>query len=196
MKLTTQHPRIQWIKFKDTYGEKRCYCVIYSPPISKQRNTTNEHSITMNTLTSNIQEIRRKGYKHFFISGDFNARIPDLTNDTNSNSYGPIFQQFLTENKLRAGIFQVELFTRLVKPISLTAMILISMIFIFGSNRDITLGRKIFLGVAIGLSFELISRLGGAISLSFEFSPFLSSFVPSILAIFIAILILIKKSSN
>ena len=104
--------------------------------------------------------------------------------------------QFLTENKLRAGVFQVELFTRLVKPISLTAMILISMIFIFGSNRDITLGRKIFLGVAIGLSFELISRLGGAISLSFEFSPFLSSFVPSILAIFIAILILIKKSSN
>ena len=104
--------------------------------------------------------------------------------------------QFLTENKLRASVFQVELFTRLVKPISLTAMILISMIFIFGSNRDITLGRKIFLGVAIGLSFELISRLGGAISFSFEFSPFLSSFVPSILAIIIAILILIKKSSN
>ena len=102
----------------------------------------------------------------------------------------------LTENKLRAGIFEVELFKRLVKPISLLAMILIAMLFIFGSTRDITLGRKIFLGVAIGLTFELISRISGALSLSYEFSPFLSSFIPSLLAIIIAVMILIKKSTH
>ena len=44
-------------------------------------------------------------------------------------------------------------------------MILLALIFIFDSNRDATLGRKIFIGVAIGLSFELISRIGGALSL-------------------------------
>jgi len=104
--------------------------------------------------------------------------------------------QFLTENKLRAGVFQVELFNRLVKPISLIAMILIAMLFIFETSRDATLGRKIFLGVAIGISFELISRLGGAISLSMEFSPFLSSFTPPLLAIIFAIIILIKKYSH
>jgi lipopolysaccharide export system permease protein len=102
--------------------------------------------------------------------------------------------QFLTENKLRSGIFEVELFKRLVKPISLLAMVLISMLFIFGSTRDITLGRKIFLGVAIGLTFELISRISGSLSLSYEFSPFLSSFIPSILTIIIATSLLIKKS--
>jgi lipopolysaccharide export system permease protein len=104
--------------------------------------------------------------------------------------------QFLTENKLRAGIFEVELFKRLVKPISLLAMILIAMLFIFGSTRDITLGRKIFLGVAIGLTFELISRVSGALSLSYEFSPFLSSFAPPLVAIIFAIMILINKSSH
>ena len=104
--------------------------------------------------------------------------------------------QFLTENKLRSGIFEVELYNRLVKPISLIAMILLAMLFIFGSNRDATLGRKIFFGVAIGLSFELISRIGGAMALSFEISPLFISFAPSLLVIIIAILLLINKSIN
>jgi len=104
--------------------------------------------------------------------------------------------QFLTDNKLRAEIFEVELYNRLVRPISLIAMILLAMLFIFGSNRDVTLGRKIFFGVAIGLSFELISRIGGAMSLSFEFSPLLSSFAPPLLVIIITTSMLINKSKN
>ena len=104
--------------------------------------------------------------------------------------------QFLTDNKLRSGVFEVELYKRLGKPVSLLAMILIAMLFIFGSTRTVTLGRKIFLGVAIGLTFELISRISGALSLSYEFSPFLSSFIPPLLAIIIAVMILIKKSTH
>ncbi|MDC3400245.1 LPS export ABC transporter permease LptG [bacterium] len=102
--------------------------------------------------------------------------------------------QFLTDNKLRAEVFEVELYKRLVKPITLIAMILLAMLFIFGSTRDATLGRKIFFGVAIGLSFELISRIGGALALSFDFSPLLSSFVPAIAIMIIATIFLIKKS--
>ena len=68
------------------------------------------------------------------------------------------------------------------------------LLFIFGSTRDASLGRKIFFGVAIGLSFELISRIGGALALSFDFSPLLSSFVPAIAIIIIATTVLINKS--
>jgi lipopolysaccharide export system permease protein len=102
--------------------------------------------------------------------------------------------QFLTDNKLRAEVFEVELYKRLVKPITLIAMILLAMLFIFGSTRDATLGRKIFFGVAIGLSFELISRIGGALALSFDFSPLLSTFVPALAIMFIATSVLINKS--
>ncbi len=102
--------------------------------------------------------------------------------------------QFLTDNKLRAEVFEVELYKRLVKPITLVAMILMAMLFIFGSIRDATLGRKIFFGVAIGLSFELISRIGGALALSFDFSPLLSTFVPAIVIMIIATIALINKS--
>jgi lipopolysaccharide export system permease protein len=104
--------------------------------------------------------------------------------------------QFLKDNKLRAEVFEVELYKRLVKPLTLIAMILLAMLFIFGSTRDATLGRKIFFGVAIGLSFELISRVGGAIALSFEFSPLISSFVPAIFVMLISASILIHKSTG
>ena len=102
--------------------------------------------------------------------------------------------QFLKDNKLRAEVFEVELYKRLVKPLTLIAMILLAMLFIFGSTRDATLGRKIFFGLAIGLSFELTSRIGSAIALSFEYSPLLSSVVPSILVMSVAITLLVNKS--
>ena len=102
--------------------------------------------------------------------------------------------EFLTDNKLRAEVFEVELYKRLVKPITLVSMVLLAMLFIFGSTRDATLGRKIFFGVVIGLSFELISRIGGALALSFDFSPLLGTFVPTIAIMIIATIVLINKS--
>ena len=104
--------------------------------------------------------------------------------------------QFLSDNKLRSQIFEVELWKRVVNPITLVTMILLAMLFIFGSTRDVTLGRKIFFGVAVGLSFEMLSRIGGAIALSFDFNPMMSAILPSIATMLIAIILLIQKSMS
>ncbi|WP_416652563.1 LPS export ABC transporter permease LptG [Candidatus Pseudothioglobus sp. Uisw_086] len=104
--------------------------------------------------------------------------------------------EFLSNNKLSSGVFEVELYKRLVKPLTLVAMILLAMLFIFGSTRDVTLGRKIFFGVAIGLSFEMLSRIGGALSLSLDFSPLLSFFLPTFVVMILSITFLIQKSIN
>ena len=104
--------------------------------------------------------------------------------------------QFLSDNKLRSGIFEAELYKRLIKPVTLIAMILLAMLFIFGSTRDVTLGRKIFFGVALGLSFEMFSRIASALSMSLNFSPMMSAVLPSIIIMTIAIMLLIYKSIN
>jgi lipopolysaccharide export system permease protein len=104
--------------------------------------------------------------------------------------------KFLSDNKLRSGIFEVELYKRIIKPITLVAMILLAMLFIFGSTRDATLGRKIFFGIALGLSFEMLSRIGGAMSLSFDFNPVMSTVLPTIVVMVIAIILLIQKSMS
>ena len=102
--------------------------------------------------------------------------------------------QFLSDNKLRSGIFEVELYKRLIKPITLMAMILLAMLFVFGSTRDVTLGRKIFFGVSLGLSFEMLSRIGGAMALSLDFNPMISAVLPTTVVMVIAITLLIRKS--
>ena len=102
--------------------------------------------------------------------------------------------RFLSDNKLRSGVFEVELYKRLIQPVTLIAMILLAMLFIFGSTRDVTLGRKIFFGVSLGLSFEMLSRVASAMALGLDFSPFLSSILPSIAVMFISIILLLKKS--
>ena len=104
--------------------------------------------------------------------------------------------QFLSDNKLRSGVFEVELYKRLIKPLTLVAMILLSMLFIFESTRNITLGRKIFFGVALGLSFEMLSRIASAMALSFDFNPLISAVLPSTLVMLISITFLIQKSMS
>ena len=68
------------------------------------------------------------------------------------------------------------------------------MIFIFGSTRDVTLGRKIFFGVTLGLSFEMLSKIGGAMALSLDFDPLLSAVLPTAIVLVIGITLIIRKS--
>ena len=159
-------------------------------------NDTNIYSISSKNKFENIDFKELNTYnKSVTFDQDLIASLEKEPKDL--STYTIIKQiQFLTDNKLRAGVFEVELYNRLVKPISLIAMILLAMLFIFGSNRDATLGRKIFFGIAIGLSFELISRIGGAMAISFDVSPFFSSFILPFLVIIIATSMLIYKSTN
>jgi len=102
--------------------------------------------------------------------------------------------QFLSDNKLRSEVFEAELYKRLIQPFTLLAMILLAMLFIFGSSRETTLGRKIFFGVALALSFEMLSRVVSAMAFSFSFDPFLSAILPSFILILVSMILLIRKS--
>jgi len=102
--------------------------------------------------------------------------------------------QYLSANNLKSDIFEVELYKRLIRPFTLVAMILLAMIFIFDSNRTTTLGKKIFFGITLALSFEMVSRIGSAISLGFEFNPIIIATLPTLIVMFISVIILIRKS--
>ena len=60
----------------------------------------------------------------------------------------------------------------------------------------IFLGKKIFLGIALSLSFELTSRVGAAISIGFSVSPLLSAILPSLGVMILAIVLLRHRSSS
>jgi len=124
--------------------------------------------------------------------------IDSLKKEPEEMTWVNIYKQkkFLSDNKLRSEIYEVEFYKRLVKPITLVAMILLAMLFIFSSTRDVTLGRKIFFGVVVGLSFEMLSRIGGAMALGFDFNPVMSAILPTIVVMVIATTLLIQKSMS
>ena len=157
-------------------------------------NNVDIFSIEDSSLFDNISSKERKSYSKF-VSFD-----QDLINSFEKNPkdlkiWTLVKQiQFLSDNKLRSGIFEVELYKRLIRPITLIAMILLAMLFIFGSARDVTIGRKIFFGAALGLSFEMLSRVTSAMALSFDINPLISSLLPSSLLLIISLTLLIQKS--
>ena len=103
---------------------------------------------------------------------------------------------FLAKNGLAADAFEVELYQRLVKPFTLMAMIVFSMLFIFGSLRDASLGKKIFLGLMLSLFFELFSRIGGVLSLRFDYNHFLVASIPTLIVLVFAFILLKRKSAQ
>ena len=104
--------------------------------------------------------------------------------------------QFLSDNKLNYDNYKIEFYNRLAKPFTLVAMILLAMFFIFSSNRHTSLGKKLFLGISLSLSFELVSRIGGAISVMFNVDPLINAFLPSLVVMVLAIIVLRKYSTG
>ena len=124
--------------------------------------------------------------------------IASLKKEPHELSTWNLYKQinFLTNNNLATKAFEVELYKRIIKPITLIAMLLFSMLFIFGSLRDSSLGKKIFLGVMVSLFFELASRLGGMLSLRFDYNPLLSASIPTAIVLVIAFILLRRKSAR
>jgi lipopolysaccharide export system permease protein len=81
-----------------------------------------------------------------------------------------------------------------MRPLTLITMIILAIPFVFGSLRNSTLGRKIFMGVTISLLFELSSRIGGMLSLRFDLNHLLSASLPTTVVFVVAMLLLYRVS--
>lgn len=148
--------------------------------------------------TEKFTDIQSKDYQKYSTKVLFNEALIDaLKKEPEELSSWELYKHtsFLADNDLASESFEVELYKRMVKPLTLVAMLMLSMLFIFGSLRDATQGKKIFLGVVISLFFELSSRIGSAVSLRFDYDPLFSASIPTIIVLIIAFLLLKKKSA-
>ncbi len=155
---------------------------------------TTRHQLKENGEITNIQS---KYYQQYTAKVSFNQDlINNLKKESQLLSVIALYKHisFLNDNNLSSENFELELYKRTVKPVTLVAMLMLSMLFIFGPLREATLGKKIFLGVIISLLFELSSRIGGVVSLRFDYDPFFGTFAPTLMVLGIAFLLLRKKS--
>ncbi len=71
---------------------------------------------------------------------------------------------------------------------------LLSVSFIFGGLRTVTMGTRLIFGIAAGFTFHVSGKLFGPASLVFELSPIIGAVLPSILVLAVAMYLLKRQS--
>jgi lipopolysaccharide export system permease protein len=69
-------------------------------------------------------------------------------------------------------------------------MIFLAVPFVFGSLRSITIGQRILIGALLGIGFYMMNQIMGNVGLVYEFNPLLSAFLPPLLCLSGAIILM------
>jgi lipopolysaccharide export system permease protein len=88
------------------------------------------------------------------------------------------YGRYLQRQGLDADDFELALWRKLLQPLSIAALVLIAISFVFGPLRDGTMGFRIFAGVLVGILFRMSQDLLGPASLVFGFSPLYAAAAP------------------
>jgi lipopolysaccharide export system permease protein len=91
------------------------------------------------------------------------------------------YSRYLKENKLQAGVFQLELWQRIFQPFTTLVMTLLAIPFVFTAPRSSSMGRRILFAIIIGFIFYVLNAFFAQFSLVFQFHPMLAAILPSIL---------------
>lgn len=98
------------------------------------------------------------------------------------------YVDYLRENGLDAGQYQLAMWGKAVMPFTLAAMVLLAVPFVFGSQRHTGIGQQILIGFLIGIVFYIGNRLAGQVGLVYELPPALAAALPTALVIGVSLL--------
>lgn len=91
------------------------------------------------------------------------------------------------EPEQTATRYEQELWAKLTMPLSLVAMIVMTVPFIFGSPRTQNSGQSLARGVGVAIVFSLVQEIFGRLGLLIDLNPAVAAVAPALLAITISI---------
>lgn len=98
--------------------------------------------------------------------------------------------RFMWINEQDAGPYEVAFWGKVLHPFLTLSMILVSIPLLLGSTRSTGMGRRLFVGVLVGILYYLISRTFGYLALLFGLNPFLAAVAPPLIFVTGALLLL------
>lgn len=100
--------------------------------------------------------------------------------------------KYLNENQLDASHYKLTYWTKLSSPFTIAVMILLAIPFVFGSLRDAGMGKRLVVGVMLGLGFYLFNNLSGNIGLVYHLPPFVAATLPTLLVMVVGVFMVIR----
>ena len=104
------------------------------------------------------------------------------------------YSAYLEKEGLDASDYRLSLWQRVLQPLATLSLVIVAISFILGPLRQTTMGYRVFVGVIVGLVFQMAQRLLGPASLVWGFSPFIAVFIPIIISALAGIYILRKAA--
>ena len=102
--------------------------------------------------------------------------------------------EYLETNEQDASRYWLTFWRKAVLPFTVVVMMLLSVSFIFGGLRTVTMGTRLIFGIASGFAFHVSGELFGPASLVFGLPPILGAVLPSLLVLIVAMYLLKKQS--
>jgi len=96
--------------------------------------------------------------------------------------------RYLDRNQLDSRFTELALWTKIANPISTLIMLMLSLPFVFASQRAGGVGQKMFIGILLGIGYFLLNRLVTHLGLANGLSPAASTLIPLLLFSAIAVI--------
>ena len=117
--------------------------------------------------------------------------IQDSDNLSMSKLY--YYIRYLSQQGIDSGPYQLSFWTKTLQPLAIISLVLIAISFIFGPLREVTMGYRIFIGVMVGIVFQLAQKLLGPTSLVYGFSPLIAVAIPIMVCFFLGLFLLLRN---
>ncbi len=112
-----------------------------------------------------------------------------IVNPDNLSLYDlALYTDFLKHNGQKSHRFEAAFWGRIVNPLVIFVMLLVSTPFVIGVKRGVTAGARILIGVVIGLSFNVLDMTVSHVGLIYDLNPALMAFLPSVTVALIGVL--------
>ncbi len=98
-----------------------------------------------------------------------------------------MYIDFLKDNHQKSHEFELAFWGRVVNPLVVLVMLLVSAPFVIGVKRGINVGARMMIGVVIGMGFNIIDKIVGHIGLIYDLNPPLMAVMPSLTVLVLAL---------
>ena len=95
--------------------------------------------------------------------------------------------KYLEANQLDSERMELALWIKITRPFATMVMLMLSLPFVFGSQRSGGAGQKIFIGIMLGIGYVLVNELITHLALANGLTPALSAILPLILFLSVAV---------
>jgi lipopolysaccharide export system permease protein len=118
---------------------------------------------------------------------------PDLleivvVNPNNLSMYDlAMYIDFLKGNHQKSHEFELAFWGRVVNPLVVFVMLLVSAPFVIGVKRGVNVGARMMIGVVIGMGFNIVDKIAGHIGLIYDLNPPLMAVIPSLTVLALAL---------